>query len=36
MRICHVAALALAGWYLMLPPKRWADGEKVPLSEWRF
>jgi hypothetical protein len=29
MRICHVAALALAGWYLMLPPKRWADSEKV-------
>jgi hypothetical protein len=30
MRIWHVAALALAGWYLMLPPKRWADGGKGP------
>ena len=32
MRLRHAAALALVGWYLMVPP-RGAQEEK-PLSEW--
>jgi hypothetical protein len=35
MKTCHAAALALIGWYLMLPP---TDGRVVypaaPLADW--
>jgi hypothetical protein len=36
MNLCHAAALALVGWYLMAPPYR-RDGSldlNAPLSEW--
>jgi hypothetical protein len=31
MTLRHTAALALVGWYLMMPPK----DENLPLSKWR-
>ena len=43
MKLCHAAALALTGWYLMVPPgtckPRWTSQDKpaacaAPLSEW--
>jgi hypothetical protein len=37
MKPRHAAALALVGWYLMVPPVRGAPGEIIehaPLSEW--
>jgi len=34
MKLRHAAALALAGWYLMIPPKRWLAGADIPLSKW--
>ena len=37
MKLCHAAALALVGWYLMLPPVR-PDGSAnadAPLSKWK-
>jgi hypothetical protein len=37
MTIRHAAALALAGWYLMVPPRVPGTGEvnrSVPLSQW--
>jgi len=43
MKFRHVAALALTGWYLMLPPDRLAqegalflytDNRDAPLTEW--
>ncbi len=37
MKLRHVAALALLGWYLMIPPQS-LDGKRVlddlPLSKW--
>ena len=35
MRLCHAAALALAGWYLIAPPIRngWILRD-APLKEW--
>jgi hypothetical protein len=39
MKPRHAAALALVGWYLMIPPVRGAPGEileQAPLSEWEF
>jgi hypothetical protein len=39
MKSCHVAALALVGWYLMMPPTI-PDTNRVnrdaPLSQWRI
>jgi hypothetical protein len=37
MKLPHAAALALVGWYLMVPPVRGAPGEileHAPLSQW--
>ena len=37
MNLRHAAALALVGWYLMIPPTRGAPAEilyHAPLSEW--
>ncbi len=37
MTLRHAAALALVGWYLMVPPATpdWRDADpKAPLSEW--
>ena len=36
MKLCHAAALALVGWYLMLPP-RLVDRfySDAPLSQWK-
>ncbi|MGH7924909.1 MAG: hypothetical protein ACREQH_10010 [Candidatus Binatus sp.] len=38
MKVCHAAAFALVGWYLMLPPALPHDPDKVdesaPLSQW--
>jgi hypothetical protein len=44
MRLCHVAALALVGWYLMVPPPYfekyatslglWQVNEDAPISQW--
>src|ERR1700675_3996937 len=37
MKPLHAAALALVGWYLMVPPVRGAPGEileHAPLSQW--
>jgi hypothetical protein len=37
MRFCHVAALALIGWYLLLPPagRDYPMGNvDLPLSQW--
>jgi hypothetical protein len=34
-RVCYAAALALVGWYLMLPPMRGGQpDETAPLSQW--
>jgi hypothetical protein len=38
MKLCHAAALALAGWYLMMPPLKFEPSIGVdlsaPLSRW--
>jgi hypothetical protein len=41
MKLHHAAALALVGWYLMVPPPAYKDGKPLvgvnldaPLSEW--
>jgi hypothetical protein len=35
MKPSHAAALALAGWYLMLPPMQGGHpNERAPLSQW--
>jgi hypothetical protein len=37
MKLCHAAAVALVGWYLMLPPVR-PDGSvnaNAPLLKWK-
>ncbi len=35
MKSCHAAALALVGWYLMIPPTSLsAVSESEPLSKW--
>ncbi len=36
MKLYHVAALSLVGWYLMVPPWSGPDkfDEKAPLSKW--
>jgi hypothetical protein len=36
MKLCHAVALALVGWYLMVPPipKGQIPDTSVPLSEW--
>jgi hypothetical protein len=35
MKPCHAAALALVGWYLMLPPMQGGQpNERAPLSKW--
>jgi hypothetical protein len=40
MKLCHAAALALVGWYLMVPPPVLHSSLPVdlgaPLSEWRL
>lgn len=37
MNLRHAAALALIGWYLMLPPfKNGAVDPNAPLSEWQI
>ena len=33
MKVCHATALALAGWYLMMPP---ANQLGAPLSKWKI
>ena len=38
MNLRHAAALALVGWYLMVPPLKNGEiipDEKAPLSEWK-
>lgn len=32
IRICHAAALALVGWYLMVPPPYYID---IPMAHWQ-
>jgi hypothetical protein len=34
MSLRHAAALALLGWYLMVPPPNSNESEQPPLSEW--
>ncbi|HEY6420006.1 MAG TPA: hypothetical protein VIX59_13465 [Candidatus Binataceae bacterium] len=36
MKLCHAAALALVGWYLMMPPQTPDDVyiTNAPLSHW--
>ncbi len=42
MKLCRAAALALVGWYLMIPPTSFKAGtatvdhqdDKAPLSQW--
>ena len=40
MNARHVAALALVGWYLMVPPdvfnQRWTIDQDAPLSKWQM
>ena len=33
MKACHAAALALVGWYLMVPPRPFAEAPPPP-SQW--
>jgi hypothetical protein len=34
MNLRHTAALALVGWYLMIPPIGPSEGKSEPLSKW--
>jgi hypothetical protein len=39
MKLRHAAALALVGWYLMMPPRKTVDGQVFPdttvaVSQW--
>jgi hypothetical protein len=39
MKLCHAAALALVGWYLLAPPNVWVGkedrvDETAPLDSW--